>query len=105
MGTKKELTETSIEFSDKLLKLSRELKKVENKWEEIVVESIRTKLIDIRLRQAMCSLGNDISFKELRKCIVSWEEVSIMDIYDIYGVKVDISQRNWQDSQVIAINV
>ena len=60
MDTKKEQNDTSMEFSDKLLKLSRELKKVENKWEEICVESIRRKLIDIRLRQAVCSLGNDI---------------------------------------------
>ena len=30
MGTKQEQYETSMEFSDKLLKLGRELKKVEN---------------------------------------------------------------------------
>ena len=37
MGTKKGYNETSIEFSDKLLKLGMELKKVDNQWEEIVV--------------------------------------------------------------------
>ena len=37
MGTKQGYNETSIEFSDKLLKLGMELKKVDNQWEEIVV--------------------------------------------------------------------
>ena len=63
MGTKQEQNETSMEFSNKLLKLGRELKKVDNKWEEIVVESLRRNLIDIRLRQAMSSLGKAISSK------------------------------------------
>ena len=34
MGTKQEHNETSMEFSNKLLKLGRELKKVDNKWAE-----------------------------------------------------------------------
>ena len=72
MGTKQEQNETSMEFSNKL-KLGRELKKVDNKWEEIVVESLRRNLIDIRLRQAMSSLGKDILFKEMRKFCISWE--------------------------------
>ena len=55
--------------------------------------------------QAMCSLGKDISFKELRKCIVSWEEVSKTDKYERYNVKVERNQRNWQDGQIIDINV
>ena len=104
-GTKQGYNETSMEFSDKFLKLGMELKKVENQWEEIVVESLRRNLINIRLRQAMCSLGKDISFKELRKCIDSWEEVSKTDTYESYGVKVGSSQRNWQDGQIIDRNV
>ena len=39
----------------------------------------------------MCSLGKDISFKELRKFIDSWEEVSKTDTYASYGVKVGSS--------------
>ena len=70
------------------------IKKVDNQWEEIVVESLRRNLINIRLKQAMCSLGKDISFKELRKCIDSWEEVSKTDTYESYGIKVGSSQHN-----------
>ena len=105
MGTKQEQNETSMEFSNKLLKLGRELKKVDNKWEEIVVESLRRNLIDIRLRQAMSSLGKAISFKEVRKFIISLEEVSKMDTYESYGIRVDSSQRNWQGGQGIRSNV
>ena len=105
MGTKQGYNKTSMVFSDKLLKLAMELKNIENQWEEIVVESITIKLINIRLRQAMCSLGKDISFKELRKCIDNWEEVSKTDTYESYGVKVGSSQRNWQDGQIIDRNV
>ena len=104
MGTKQGYNETSMEFSDKL-KLGMELKKVDNQWEEIVVESLRRNLINIILRQAMRSLGKDISFKELRKCIDSWEEVSKTDTYESYGVKVGSSQRNYRDGQIIDINV
>ena len=66
MGTKQGYNETSIEFSDKLLKLGMELKKVDNQWEEIVVESFKRNLINIRLRQAMCSLGKDIILSHLK---------------------------------------
>ena len=105
MGTKQGYNETSMVFSDKLLKLGMELKKVDNKWEEIVVESLRRNLINMKLRQAMCSLEKDISVKELRKFIDSWEEVSKTDTYESYGVKVGSSQRNWQDGQIIGRNV
>ena len=88
MGTKQEQNETSMEFSNKLLKLGRELKKVDNKWEEIAVESLGRNLIDIRLRQAMSSLGKAISFKEVRKFIISWEEVSKTDTYESYDIRV-----------------
>ena len=53
----------------------------------------------------MCSLGKDISVKELRKFIDSWEEVSKTDTYERYSVKVGSSQRNWQDGQIIDRNV
>ena len=105
MGTKQGYNETSMEFSDKLLKLGMELKKVDNQWKEIVVESLRINLINIRLRQAMCSLGKDISFKKLRKYIDNLEKVSNTDTYASFGVKVGSSQRNWQDSQIIYRNV
>ena len=95
MGTKQGYNETSMEFSNQLLKLGMELKKVDNQWEEIIGEILRRNLINIRLRQAMCSLEKDISFKELRKCNDSWEEVSKTDTYESYGVKVESSQRNW----------
>ena len=105
MGTKQEQNDTSMEFSNKLLKLGKELKKVDNKWEEIVVESLRRTLIDIRLRQAMSSLGKAISFKEVRKFIISWEEVSKTDTYESYGIRVDSIQRNWQGGQGRGRNV
>ena len=105
MGTRQGYNETSMEFSDKLLKLGMEFKKIDNQWEEIVVESLRRNLINIRLRQAMCSLGKDISFKELKKCINSWNDVSKTNTYESYGVKVRSSQRNWQDGQIIDRNV
>ena len=50
-------------------------------------------------------MGKDISCKSLRTCIDSWEEVSITDTYQSYGVKVGSSQRNWQDGQGIYGNV
>ena len=53
----------------------------------------------------MCSLEKDISVKELRKFIDSWEEVSKTDTYESYGVKGGSSQRNWQDGQIIDRNV
>ena len=53
----------------------------------------------------MCSLGKDISFKVLRKFIVSWEEVSKTNTYESYGVKVGSSQQNWQDGNIIDRNV
>ena len=54
----------------------------------------------------MCSLGKDISFKELRKCIVSWEEVSkTSNTYDSYGVNVESSKSNWKNGHIIDRNV
>ena len=74
MARKQSSEEGVMEYLDAMLGLGLELKQQEEKWEGVVVESIRKNLISNELRRSLIN-KNALSFKEIRDHIREWNIV------------------------------
>ena len=74
MARKQSSEEGVMEYLDAMLGLGLELKQQDEKWEGVVVESIRKNLISNELRRSLIN-KNALSFKEIRDHIRKWNIV------------------------------
>ena len=74
MARKQGMEEGMIEYLDVMLGLGLEFKQLEEKWEGVVVESIRKNVRSSELRRSLIN-KRELSFKDIREYIRRWDMV------------------------------